>query len=164
MGRNEEEKKRLCDIIENQEVEFQSERENLESQITILKQEIESLTMSLSASNRALEAMRRRHRTNPKDEQAALVRSQLEEWEQERKTLSMSSPVTRISHDDVEPVTFHQHHDCDHHSDHVKSQQNLDEMLQEAQKIEKRIRRKHDGNSKKKKKKKAATSPSPYAP
>ena len=152
-NRSEEERKRLCAVIENQEVEFQSERENLQGQMTILKQEIQSLTTSLNASNRALEAMRRRHHANPKDEQAALVRSQLEEWEQERKQLSMGTPVVSS---DVEPVSFHHHHSgCEHHHHHEEPQQSLNEMVQEAQKIEKRIRRKHG-------KKKKVVAPSPY--
>ena len=161
-SRDEEEKKRLSVIIENQQTEFQSERESLHGQIGVLRQEIESLTTSLSASNRALEAMRRRNKrsTNSKDEAADLVRSQLEEWEQERKNLS-SCMISR-NDDDIEPVSFHDHDQHDSHfcDEEPQQHQSLNEMVQEAQKIERRIRRKHDN---KKKKKKVVMKPSPYA-
>ena len=161
-SRDEEEKKRLSVIIENQQTEFQSERESLHGQIGVLRQEIESLTTSLSASNRALEAMRRRNKrsTNSKDEAADLVRSQLEEWEQERKNLS--SCIISRNDDDIEPVSFHDHDQHDSHfcDEEPQQHQSLNEMVQEAQKIERRIRRKHDN---KKKKKKVVMKPSPYA-
>ena len=142
---------------------------------------------SLKASNRALEAMRNRQRVNPKEEAAALVRSQLEEWQREKErrgedaddsTLAIS---TSCGHDhangDVVPVSYRSTHSLPSDDGaHVATatgengqgtDMDLEAMCKEAQKIEARIRHKrHKGKTKgraiKAKGGKATTKRSPY--
>eukprot|EP00940_MAST-03C_sp_MAST-3C-sp2_P002879 g2879.t1 len=147
-----------------------------------LRGEIEMLMTSLKASNRALEAMRNRQRTNPKDEAAALVRAQLEEWEREKESLSAADangtsttnddagasdddcrvPVVRRDFFDAKPATT-----TATPGDIDAISMDMAAMCEEAKKIEARIRHKRGTKQKRRKKGKgsrsAAIAKSPYA-